>query len=371
MAGTLMRVLKVETEAVLVTLPEPIGSALGPIRDFGCVLVTVRTDDGLTGENLIFTLNNRRTSVLRQMVDELADLIIGRDPGHIANFWARAWKDINFLGHKGVPVVGISALDGALWDLAGKAAGLPLYRMLGGAQDRVPVYHSGGLWLSLATDELVEEASRFVAEGFGAMKMRLGHADPKDDIARVRAVRQAIGPNIKLMADANQGLNEAQAIRLGRMLEEFDLTWFEEPLPAWDLEGLARVSAALDTPIASGETEYTRYGFRRMLELRSADILMPDMQRVGGLSEFMRVGHMAESHDVAVSSHLFPETSIQALGALSNAIFLEYMPWFSPLYNERLSFADGCAIVPERPGWGFTFNRDYIAHLNASGTRCA
>jgi L-alanine-DL-glutamate epimerase-like enolase superfamily enzyme len=371
MAGSLMKVLKVETEAVLVTLPAPIGSALGPIRDFGCVLITVRTDEGLTGENLIFTLNNRRTAVLRQMVDELADLIIGRDPGHIANFWARAWKDINFLGHKGVPVVGISALDGALWDLAGKAAGLPLYRMLGGAQDRVPVYHSGGLWLSLAIDELVEEAGRFVAEGFGAMKMRLGHADPKEDMARVRAVRQAIGPKITLMADANQGLNEAQAIRLGRMLEEFDLFWFEEPLPAWDLEGLARVSAALDTPIASGETEYTRYGFRRMLELRSADILMPDMQRVGGLSEFMRVGHMAESHDVAVSSHLFPETSIQALGALSNAVFLEYMPWFSPLYNERLSFADGCAIVPERPGCGFTFNRDYIAHLNASGPRGA
>lgn len=359
----MMKVVKVETEVVVVPLPAPIGSALGTLKDCGCILVTIHTDQGVTGENLVFTLNNRRTAVLRQMVEELADLIIGQDAGHIAGFAARAWKDINFLGHKGVTVMGISALDGALWDLAGKAAGLPLYRMLGGAQNRVPAYHSGGLWLSLSIDELVEEAARFVAEGFGAIKMRLGHSDPRDDIARVRAVRQAIGPKIKLMADANQGLNEAQAIRLGRMLEEFDLTWFEEPLPAWDLEGLARVSAALDTPIASGETEYTRYGFRRMLELRSADILMPDLQRVGGLSEFMRVGHMAESHDVPVSSHLFPETSIQALGALSNAVFLEYMPWFSKLYSEQLSFADGFAVVPERPGWGFTFNRDMIAHL--------
>lgn len=359
----MMKVVKVETEVLVVPLPAPIGSALGTLKDCGCILVTIHTDQGLTGENLVFTLNNRRTAVLRQMVVELADQIIGHDAGHIAGFAARAWKDINFLGHKGVTVMGISALDGALWDLAGKAAGLPLYRMLGGAQNRVPAYHSGGLWLSLSIDELVEEAARFVAEGFGAIKMRLGHPDPRDDIARVRAVRQAIGPKIRLMADANQGLNEAQAIRLGRMLEEFDLAWFEEPLPAWDLEGLARVAAALDTPIASGETEYTRYGFRRMLELRSADILMPDLQRVGGLSEFMRVGHMAESHDVPVSSHLFPETSIQALGALSNAVFLEYMPWFSRLYNEQLSFADGCAIVPERPGWGFTFNRDMIAHL--------
>ena len=326
-----MKVTAVETQPVTVRLDQPIGSALGQIAGFGCILVTVRTEGGVTGENLIFTLNDRRTAVLRQMVDELADVAVGRDAGHIAGFWARAWKDINFLGHKGVPVAGISAIDGALWDALGKAAGLPLYRLLGGAQDRVPAYHSGGLWLSRSIDELVEEAQGFVAQGFRAMKMRLGLPDPGDDIARVKAVRDAIGPDVKLMADANQGLTEAQAIRLGRRLEPFDLTWFEEPLPAWDLDGLARVAAALDTPIASGETEYTRYGFRRMLELRSADILMPDLQRVGGVSEFMRVGHMAESHDIGVSSHLFPETSLQVLGALSNAVFLEYMPWFSRL----------------------------------------
>jgi L-alanine-DL-glutamate epimerase-like enolase superfamily enzyme len=358
-----MKVTHVETQPVVVRLDQPIGSALGQIADFGCIIVTIRTDEGVTGENLIFTLNNRRTKVLRQMVDELADLVIGQDAQHIAGFWARAWKDINFLGHKGVPVAGISAIDGALWDALGKTAGLPLYRLLGGAKDRVPAYHSGGLWLSRSIDELVAEAHSFLDQGFHAMKMRLGSPDPAEDIARVKAVREAIGPRIKLMADANQGLTEAQAIRLGRRLEEFDLTWFEEPLPAWDLDGLARVAAALDTPIASGETEYTRYGFRRMLELRSADILMPDLQRVGGVSEFMRVGHMAEAHDIPVSSHLFPETSLQVLGALSNSIFLEYMPWFSPLYNETLAFADGHAVVPERPGWGFTFNRDYIAHL--------
>jgi L-alanine-DL-glutamate epimerase-like enolase superfamily enzyme len=358
-----MKIVRVETSPVVVTLKQPIGTAFGQIHSFGCVLVFVHGDSGVVGENLVFTLNNRRTKVLRQMIDELADLLIGRDAGHIANFWARAWKDINFLGHKGVPVVGISALDGALWDALGKTVNLPLYRLLGGAQDRVPAYHSGGLWLTSTIDELVAEAESFVSAGFKAIKMRLGAADPATDTARVRAVRKAIGPKIHLMADANQQLNESQAIRLGRILEEFDLTWFEEPLPAWDLDGLARVSAALDTPIASGETEYTRYGFRRMLELRSADILMPDLQRAGGVSEFMRVGHMAESHDVPVSSHLFPETSIQVLGGLSNAIYLEYMPWFSELYSERLEFENGNAVVPERLGWGFTFNMDYVARL--------
>jgi L-alanine-DL-glutamate epimerase-like enolase superfamily enzyme len=358
-----MKVTRVETRCVTVKLDKPIGSALGQLHSFGCILIFVHCDSGIIGENLIFTLNARRTRVLQSMVEEMADLVIGRDAGHIAGFWARAWRDINFLGHKGVPVVGISALDGALWDALGKISNLPLYRILGGAQDRVPVYHSGGLWLSSSDKELVAEAERFAAAGFRAMKMRLGSPEPATDIARVRAVRAAIGPKIKLMADANQGLNESQAIRLGRALEEFDLTWFEEPLPAWDLDGLSRVAAALETPIASGETEYTRYGFRRMLELRSADILMPDLQRVGGVSEFIRVGHMAESYDIPVSSHLFPETSLQVLGALANTIYLEYMPWFSKLYNETIEFAEGQATVPERPGWGFTFNQDYVSYL--------
>lgn len=358
-----MKVTAVKTHVVKLPIDQPIGSALGRIENFGCILVTVETDDGITGENLIFTLNDRRTVVLNQMTLELGDLIIGRDAGLIADFWSRAWKDINFLGHKGVPVVGISAIDGALWDLLGKAKNLPLYRLLGGAKSRVPAYHSGGLWLSYSTDELVRQAESFVAQGFKAVKMRLGLPDPRDDISRVKAVRETIGPHIKLMADANQGKTEAEAIRLGRMLEQFDLTWFEEPLPAWDVEGLARVAAALDTPIASGETDYTRYGFRRMLELRSADILMPDLQRVGGVSEFMRVGHMAESYDVPVSSHLFPETSLQVLGGLSNSIYLEYMPWFSSLYNETIAFEDGAAIVPERPGWGFTINWDLVRRL--------
>ena len=358
-----MKVTKVETLAVPMQMARPIGSALGELTGFGCILVMVHTDEGITGENLIFTLNNRRTKVLVQMVEDLADVIVGFDAGHIAGFWARAWTSINFLGHKGVPVVGISAIDGALWDALGKSRNMPIYRLLGGAKNRVPAYHSGGLWLDRSKQALVEEALSFKEAGWTAMKMRLGLADPREDIARVRAVRDAIGPGIKLMADANQGKTESEAIRLGRMLEEFDLTWFEEPLPAWDLEGLARVATALDTPIASGETEYTRYGFRRMLELRSADILMPDLQRVGGVSEFVRVAHMAESHDVPISSHLFPETSLQVLGGLSNSIFLEYMPWFSPLYNEALEFDNGEAIVTERPGWGFTFNRDKVNSL--------
>ena len=360
-----MRVTRLRTTRLVVPLPSPIMSGLGPLTTTGVLLVRLETDAGLVGENLVFTLNNRRLPVLDEMVCSLAPLIEGRDPTFSARFWSDAWRDINFVGHKGVPVMGISAIDGALWDVRGKAAGLPIHRLIGAARDRVPVYASAGLWLSSSVDELQAEARGFVDQGFRAVKMRLGKPTPAEDAARVRAVREAIGPGIALMADANQQLTITQAIRLGRMLEEFDLTWFEEPLPAYDLEGVARVAAALDTPIASGETEYTRYGFRTMLELKSADVLMPDLQRVGGVTEFLRVAHMADAFDVPVSSHLFPEMSVQVLAALGNATWLEHMPWFAPLYAGGLEVKDGSVAVPDGPGWGLPFDPAALARYKA------
>jgi L-alanine-DL-glutamate epimerase-like enolase superfamily enzyme len=358
-----MKVTSVDLQHVVVPLAKPAGFALGQIHSFGCLLTTIRSDDGVQGESLIFTINDTRSRVLAEMVESLKPLIVGSNPAFTSAFWTKAWRSINFIGHTGVSIMGISAIESALWDLNAKAANLPLHRMLGGAQTRVPAYHSGGLWLSQSTDDLVEEAGKMVASGFKAVKMRLGAPTAEEDLARARAIRAAIGPDIKLMADGNQSFNENEAIRRGRMLAEVNLTWYEEPLPAWDIEGLARVRAAVPMPVASGETEYTRYGFRRMLDAGCADILMPDLQRAGGVTEFMRMSRMAEAFDVAISGHLFSEMSIQLMGALSNAVFLEYMPWFESLYREKLVFENGDALVPDRPGWGFTFNQDYVSHL--------
>lgn len=357
-----MRVTGLRTRVVELTLDKPILSSIFEIRLFGCVLIFLDSDMGLTGESLVFSINNKRLPVLHEMVTSLAPLVTGRDPDHSTAFWADAWREINFLGHKGVPVVGVSGIDGALWDLRGKAAERNIAQLIGQCHDAVPAYASGGLWLSSTIDELVQEAQRFVEMGFRAMKMRLGLGLAKD-VERVKAVRDAVGPGIGLMADSNQGLTEAEAIRLGRELEPFHLTWFEEPLPPFDIAGSARIADKLDTPIATGETEYTRYGFLDLLKARAADVLMPDMQRVGGVTEFVRVGHMAQAYNTPVSSHLFPEMSLSVLAGLENATFLEVMPWFSPLYNETLEIQHGRAAVPDRPGWGFTFNEDVIALL--------
>jgi L-alanine-DL-glutamate epimerase-like enolase superfamily enzyme len=351
-----MKITKLRTLAVQVPLAKAIRTSIHHITAAGGLLVFLDTDRGITGESLLFTVNGKRLRLLDEMVRSLEPLVVGSDPDFVERFWSQAWSDTNFIGQRGVPVFGIAAIDGALWDIKGKEAGKPIHRLLGAYRNRIPTYASGGLWLSQSIDELLAEAEAFRAQGFRAMKMRLGNADPMIDIERVRAVRTALGPGIALMADANQSLDVPRAIRLGRMLEEFSLAWFEEPLPAYDHEGEARIAAALDTPVASGETEYTRYGFRRMLELGSADVLMPDLERVGGVSEFVKVAHMARAWDIPVSSHIFSEMSLQILGALSNASYLEHMPWFEPLYGEAITLEKGDAVVPEKPGWGMSFD---------------
>jgi len=362
-----MQVTGVRTERVLVPLAAPIRTAIHRIEAIGAVLVWLDSDEGFSGEGLIWALGDGRLKVMDEMVRSLAPKVIGRDPYAHSAIWREMWADINFFGHKGLTLFGIGAIDMALWDLAGKAQGEPVHRLLGTARDRVRAYHSGGLWTSMSVDELVAEARDFKAQGFKAMKMRLGRPTVAEDAERVAAVREAIGPEIQLMADANQGFTVTRAIREGRALEPYDLTWFEEPVQAYDLDGSARVAAEIDTPIASGETEYARYGFRDMLERRAADVLMPDLQRVGGITEFVKVAHMADAFDVPVSPHVYTEQCLQLCGALANVEISEYMPWFAPLYREALELDDGDFIVPDRPGLGFSIDPDAVARYRVDG----
>jgi L-alanine-DL-glutamate epimerase-like enolase superfamily enzyme len=352
-----VKVTRLRTVLVNVPFTPPIDGGPIMLRSAGCVLVFLETDEGAVGEGVAFVLNAVRLKVIHELVLSLGPLVVGIDITASDDFTARAWRDLTFIGHAGVSMIGLSAVEGALWDLRAKAAELNIAQLLGPCRNAVPIYHSGGLWISRSIDELQREASDFVSQGYRAVKMRVGRFAPDVDIARVRAVREAIGPNVALMADANQQLTVDQAIGLGRGIEAFNLTWFEEPVHYLDHAGEAAVAAALDTPIASGETEYTSRGMQEMLRLRSADILMPDLQRMGGPGEFIKAAKLAERHNVPVSAHLFPEMSLPLLAAIPNATYLEYMPWLEPLYRERVVVdRTGCAVVPDRPGWGFSFD---------------
>jgi len=251
-----MKITDLRCVQVEIPLEKPIRTAIHDIRSVGCVLVYLDTDEGIGGEAYNFSMNAVRLDTLQSMIESFAPLIIGSDPRDVEGIWDAMWRDINFFGHKGISIFAISSLDTACWDIVGKAAAQPLYKLFGACRDSVDVYASGGLWLSLSIDELVEEARAFLADGFRAMKIRVGKKRIDEDVERVASVRDAIGPGVALMADANQGFTASHAIRLGRRLEEFGLDWFEEPVPAWNLEGHAAVAAALDTPIASGATEY-------------------------------------------------------------------------------------------------------------------
>ena len=355
-----MKITRLRTQVVHLPINPPIlTSIMGSIKSADCVLTFLDTDEGLTGEGLVFSINNRRLGVIHQMIRDLEDLVVGLDPLLGGSLNAKAWKDLNFLGYEGVSIVGLAAIDNALWDLRGKAAGLNVAHLIGACRPSVPTYASGGLWLAGSIDDLQKEARGFLDRGFRAMKTRVGPSDPERMVERVAAVREAIGPDIGLMVDANQQMTVKQAIRIGRMMEELNLTWFEEPIICHDHEGEAQISAALDTPIASGETVYTHRGIHKMLEARAADVLMPDLQRMGGPTEFLKAGHLCEAYNIPCASHLFPEMSLALLAGLPGGYYLEHMPWFESLYRERIELdANGHAIVPDRPGWGFSFDPD-------------
>ncbi|MBA2962385.1 MULTISPECIES: mandelate racemase/muconate lactonizing enzyme family protein [Ramlibacter] len=361
-----MKVTRVDIRTIRLPLQVPIPSARTLIEAIGCLLVEIQTDQGLVGEGMVFTLNSRRLGALRELVESFAPHAVGLDPLHGGAFWDAAWRDMGFLGHRGANAVAAAPIDMAMWDLRGKAAGVNVGGLLGGHRTAVPAYRSGALRLSASVDALQREAADLVAEGFRAVKMSLGMPSADDDVARVRAVREAIGPGVELMADCNQQFTVDQAIRLGRRLEPHGLRWIEEPLPYHDHAGTAAVARALDTPVAGGETEYTRLGMMDMLRAGAVDLLMPDLQRMGGPTEFLKVAHAAELMNVPLAPHLFVEMNLSLAAALPGVTHVEVMPWFEPLYGAAIELdAQGRAVVPTAPGWGFSFDRAAVERYSA------
>lgn len=355
-----MKITELKTFVVDVPFEKPVKTAIHHMRSVGCVCLQIHTDEGVIGEGYLFTLNAVRIKAFHEMVKGFEHQLIGRNPYYIEAIWESIWSEINPTGHKGVTISALSAIDMALWDLVGRALDKPLHHLFGACRDKIWTYASGGLWLSYTEDELVKEAQEFIDQGFRSMKIRVGHQDIKKDVARVKLIREAVGPDIELMVDANQSFTPKQAIQLGRRLEEFDIFWFEEPVAAYDLEGHAEVRSRLDMNVASGETDYTRYGMKDYIQSRACDILMPDLQRIGGLSEMRKTAALASAFNMPISTHIFTEHSLCIAGSAANCISVEHMPWYAPLFNEEMVIQDGYIEIPDRPGTGFTLNLDLL-----------
>lgn len=351
-----MKITGVETRLVDLPLPRPIGTAIHAVDSVGCVLLTLRTDEGIAGESFVFTINGARLGAFDEMIRGLGELIIGRDPHDTGAIWADLWMEINPTGHAGVTISALSSLDVACWDIVGHAAELPLHKLFGACRDTIDTYASSGLWLDASLADIAAEATSFVDRGFTAVKLRIGSDNVAADVERVRAVRSAIGDDVGLLVDANQKFTPKDAIRLGRLLDPYDITWFEEPVAVHDLQGCAEVRSALDIPIATGETEYTSRGIKNVLDARAADIIMPDLQRVGGYTEFRRAAALAAAKDTPLSTHFFTEHSLCVAAATPNCISVEHIDWFAPLFSESIELLDGQLLIPDRPGTGFTFS---------------
>lgn len=372
-----MRITSVETFVLKHPLPQPFGFSQGWYSTRTAMLVRVRTDDGLAGWGESWG----PPDPVRATIDSiLAPIILGQDPFDTECLWESMYSHTKDYGQKGVIIGAISALDIALWDIKGKAVGLPVHKLLGGSFRKTIAAYASGLYLRQPAQselEIADEAAEHVASGFSKIKMKIGFG-PDVDLKRIRIVRNAVGCDVGLMVDANHAYDARTAINLGRRMEEYDIQWFEEPVSPEDIAGYADVRDRLNIPIAGGEAEFTRFGFRELLSRRAVDIIQPDVSFAGGFTECKKIAAMAQSWYIACVPHVWGS----AVGLSAGLQFLASLPSFpgcewadkpilefdrSPnLFREELAeetvivSSDGMVEIPDRPGLGVTVRDEVL-----------
>ena len=290
--------------------------------------------------------------------------MIAGDPLAPLDLEAKLRRQTTLIDPNGLIGLALAGLDMAAWDALARAHGLPLVTLLGGAPRAIPAYNSTGLWIR-PVDGLADEAEALLAEGFRAIKLRVGRDDFAQDLAAVRAVKQRIGDRATLMCDFNQRLTVNEALRRARALDGEGLHWIEEPVRHDDYEGCAAVAAAVATPIQTGENLVDTHEMARAIALRSLDFVMPDVQRIGGVTGWLRAAALAHAHGIEMSSHLFPEFSVHLLGVTPTCHWLEYMDWANPVLRQPLTVKDGLARIPDRPGAGIEWDEEAVARYSA------
>jgi L-alanine-DL-glutamate epimerase-like enolase superfamily enzyme len=357
-----MKITQVRARTLRVPIAAPIVTATVTATDVWLLRVDLRTDDGAVGTSHIWSFNERISASLCAMTEELSRHVLGRDPTHGAQIWERIWKGTVQWGHSGIPVMATAALDVALWDMVGRIAGLSVCQLLGLRTPRVQTYASHGLWISDDLAALQKEAAGYVERGFRAMKMRAGRARIEQDVAAVRAVREAIGPEIGLMVDFGSAPSRDRALRLASALEPLELLWIEDPIVDEDPDEHAALARAIRTPVCFGEKVYTPLGFARLIAAGACDHLMADLQRVGGVTGWARIAALADAAHLPLSTHILPELNVQLVASAPTGAWLECMTWAAELFEERLQLVDGMMEVPMRPGFGFTWDEDRVRH---------
>jgi len=327
----------------------------GALKDVSLLFAEIETAQGHHGMGFTYTLRVGGPSQFAH-AQEVAPLLLGEDPNDISRLWSKlVWAGAS-VGRSGVATQAIAALDTALWDLKARRANLPLSKLLGGHREAVPCYNTSGGYLQASVEEMRDKSTLALERGIGGIKMKVGHPDRKIDLARVDAMRKHLGDATPLMVDVNQQWDRTTALRMGRALEQYDLTWIEEPLDAYDVEGHKALALQLDTPIGTGEMLSSAAEVAAYLEEGAVDVIMHDAPRIGGITPFLEVAALAKARGVTMAPHFVMEIHLHLAAAYEHQSWVEHFEWLEPAFNERLEIRDGHMLVPQRPGLGFTLH---------------
>ncbi|HYZ52749.1 MAG TPA: mandelate racemase/muconate lactonizing enzyme family protein [Streptosporangiaceae bacterium] len=358
----------VRAEAFLCDLPveRPRTDATQSFLKQETIFVQLETGDGNVGTGYTYTIGTGGRSVLELLRHDLLPGLAGSDSGGREAIWARLLAATRATAVGAVTSLALAAVDTAVWDLWCNATGQPLWLAAGGAKPAVPLYDTEGGWLHLSTDEIVANAKRVREAGWSGAKIKIGKPSAHEDVERVAAVRDALGPELDLMVDANQAFTLAEARRRARLLEPYDLCWFEEPLPADDIEGHARLAESTSVPIAVGESLYSLAQFREYLERGAAGIVQVDAARIGGITPWLKVAHLAEACNVQVAPHFLMELHVSLTAAIPNGRCVEFIPQLRAVTTAELSCEKGEAVPPSEPGLGIAWDADAIANYRVA-----
>ena len=342
-------------------LSRPIADATHSISEIAFIVTRIVLDNGVTGDAYLLAFHYSPRAIVGALCDA-APMALGWDVSRTAEFLAHYQKESEYFGNVGLHRWAEGSINVAMWDAAGKCAGMPVWRMLGGRPQRVAVYGSGG-WLSYSIDELLDEARRYVKRGFRAVKVKVGSADLEQDIERLTRVRETVGGDVGIMMDANQGLDVASAMRLMQRVAPLRIEWFEEPLPHTDFVGYQQLRRAGEIPLAMGEREFDTVALRELIAHEAIDLWQPDLLRLGSVEAWRASAALAGAHQIPVLPHYYKEYDVPLLMTIPNAHAAESFDWVDDLIDRPVNIRDGYAYPSDEPGWGFKFKDDHLSEL--------
>ena len=355
------RIRNVEFFRATSPLSRPIADATHSIDRIAFVVTRVELDSGVFGESNLLAFHYSPGAIAGALCD-LAPLVIGWEVSATGKFVRTAAAESEYFGNVGLNRWAIGAINIAMWDAWGKTLDQPIWKILGTCRDEVPVYGSGG-WLSLSPDELVAEVTGYARRGFRAVKIKVGSPELEADIERLARVREAVGPRVKVMMDANQGMNVPSALALARHVREFDIHWFEEPIVRTDFDGYEHLRRQAGISLAMGEREFDTTALRELIRRRALDLWQPDILRLGGVEGWRESALVANGHGLPVLPHYYKEYDVPLLCTIPDAYGSESFDWVDGLVDHPIVIRDGMARPLPGPGWGFTFKEEHLTPL--------